>query len=268
MKLTYGAEFEWADWDTRTPIPPELGWIDKDEVSICNSDGTAFWHSHIGGEVCLAPTNSIDEAVSLMANLRDNYATGATVNYRCGVHVHLSYDGLAQDLEAQKAVLQYSLDNQLYVNSHIYVVDKNLHDSPAWRKYARGLYQWGQTVPEPNRVGEMMTAQTPEEFYRGHYAPNRAGTRNYGITPRAYVNLRSLKKHGTIEFRNFYGTTDEHEFRSMLEYSETFLSFALGDQTPVCKWFPKEYILRGWDLPFMKPWSEAMEAKYQETRRR
>lgn len=263
MNLTLGAELEWADVDTRIPFPPELGWWDKDEVNIVNSDGTANWHTPFGGEVCLSPRGSIEESVLIMLQLKRIY--NPTINYRSGVHIHIAYDGLAQDLDAQKKLLAYILANQAYVNEHVYVVDPG--ETKEERRYARGLRNWGQMVPKPDRVEEMMAATTPDEFYQGHYAPTKNGGRNYALTPRSYVNLRSLHKHGTVEFRHFYGTADGHQFRSMLQYCETFLRQALGERRPVSEWFLEGLMDRDWSFPGMEPFSAELEASWRETKR-
>src|SRR5690606_12459417 len=94
-------------------------------------------------------------------------------------------------------------------------------DFKAARKWARQANIWMTRVPGPERVEEILSATTFDEFYKGHYPPRKDKPgRAYSLAPRPGVNLRSLHKHGTVEFRHFYGSVDVFEITSMASFAK------------------------------------------------
>lgn len=240
--FTYGLELEWTEWDRSTPIPPELAELDEDEVEVCNQDGSPYGKGSEGrgGELCVTPSDSIDEAVEKVAELRE--IVGAPgVSHRCYTHVHIAYPGLAEDVSAAIAVLRYTIDSanadalETLAPAPPAVEGLPGREGKIARDWKRRSNLYARSRISALRIPELLAAETPEEFYEAHYPPRRDGKgRAYGVTPRYSVNLRSLRKHGTIEFRTFGGTTEPEEIRELLEFATRYVEEALSDDpTPV-----------------------------------
>lgn len=235
--FTYGLELEWTDWDRSIPIPPELAALTEDEVTVCNRDGSPYGKGPEGrgGELCVTPSDSIEEAVEKVARLR-SIVGDPRVSHRCHLHVHVAYPGLREDLPAQLALFRYSIDPANADALERLAADRPVIpelDDPEARKAAAAwlrrsdLYTRSR-VPS-SRIPEILAATTPREFYDAHFAPRRDGRgRAYGVAPRYTLNLRSIHKHGTVEFRMFSGTTEPEEVRELLSFAERYVAEALS----------------------------------------
>ena len=80
------------------------------------------------------------------------------------------------------------------------------------------------------------------------------------IFKRYYVNVYSIFKHGTIEWRVFRPTTDYRKVYRCLQFSQEFLEHALGYHLPVEK-YVKDY-----DFPEPLPFIVKLENGYQKTK--
>lgn len=271
---TFGCEFEWADVDRRVVLPSELGTWDKRELDVHNTDGTAYFHSHIGGEVLTTPVSSpeelADQTVELVALLNPK------LTYRCFTHIHIAVPGLVDDLDALKSLLRFATRNQRYINENIApIVDAgpiedwdSREDWMAARKWQRQQEYWMSKTFEPPRLEEMYEATTFKEFYEATFTPNKTKTsRLWWAGCRPGVNFRSLKKHGTLEFRFFWGSTDPHEVWSMADFAKSYLQSGLiGDDLE--GWYPTAKIERGWQFPDPLPFIPWQERRWQETRKK
>ncbi len=101
------------------------------------------------------------------------------------------------------------------------------HLKGAMKRYRRRLVSHQHSLPQ-NRLDEMMLAKTPQEFHDAHAAPSKDGTKRlWHIAPRAGMNMRSLWKHGTIEFRHFPGTLDPEEVHDCAMWCQEFVRIAM-----------------------------------------
>ena len=78
-----------------------------------------------------------------------------------------------------------------------------------------------------------MKANSPKEFYDAHQMV-KDGTILPQTTKRYCLNLFSLKKHGTIEYRGLYMTMNPESVYDSLVFFADFMSEAVGDQRPIC----------------------------------
>lgn len=244
--FTYGLELEWTDWDRSTPIPPALAVLTEDEITVCNRDGSPYGKgsSGRGGELCVTPSDSIEEAVEKVARLAE-IVGDPKVSHRCHLHVHIAYPGLRDDVSAQLSLFRYSIDP---ANADALerlaaarpeipeIVDPEARKAAAAWLRRSDLYTRSR-VPS-SRIPEILAATTPREFYDAHFASRRDGRgRAYGVAPRYTLNLRSIHKHGTVEFRMFSGTTEPDEVREILAFSERYVEEALSPEpTPVAEY--------------------------------
>lgn len=275
-KRTYGLELEWTDNDTRIEIPPKWGFWDKKETDVLNTDGTAYKYTHIGGEVGTTPTDSIDQKLENVSGLID--LLSPKLAHRSFTHVHIAIEGLKEDLPTLKTIVRYQVENQDYINDVVTPIKpvnpddyETYEDVKLARKWARQCNIWMTRVPGPERVEEIMQAKTFDEFYQAHYPPRKDGSgRAYGVAPRPGLNMRSLHKHGTVEFRFFYGSIDVNEIRSMLEFADKYMDEAmkLEGGVPVSEWYPQLKEELEWVFPEMVPFDVEGEKIFNKTRTR
>lgn len=267
--LTFGLELEWADVDRRIELPRSLGSWDFEDYTIVNSDGrandpTGAWP--FGGEINTAPTTSAEECaeqVRLLAGLLN-----PTINYRCNLHVHVGVPELLHDIDLLKRVAAYARRNEDFVYSRVEPIPQPTReeyaDPEAYRgavkRYRRRLVSHHYSLPEA-RFAELMTATTLEEVYNSH-APFSSGRRHFQIAPRPGMNLRSIKKNGTIEFRHFPGSADPIEIESAVSWCRLFVEAALAGSPDAST----IYESRGWTFPQFRPYIHELELGYQETK--
>lgn len=268
---SYGVELEWADIDTRLDISKWGKW-DTDERTICNSDGTAFKSSHIGGEAVTIPSPTIADQIYKISGMRN--VLKPNLSHRCGVHIHVGVEGLKDNVEAMKQIFRYAVDNaaaiDLLVSPDCYVHEK--YEDPETQKaknsFNRMISSWLRVSPPTERLEDIMAAETPEEFYQAHYPVKKDGTgRLYALGPRYAVNLRSIVKHGTVEFRHFAGSTDLEEIKGMFEYCDMFIDYALNSpDTPLSEWLLPAMREHEWNFPQMQPFDPQAEVIFHRTK--
>lgn len=271
---TFGCELEWADVDTRVKLPPELGVWDVKEKDVHNTDGTAYWFTHIGGEVLTTPVGTPHELEGQVRSLVE--LLKPTLTYRCFTHIHIRVPGLTEELPSLKKLLQYTVDSQPYVNSQIACIPQagergeyeSREDWMAARKWQRQQEFWMTQTHPKSRIEEMLGSESFEEFYLSTYPPRKTGTdRCWWLGARPGVNLRSLHKHGTVEFRFFYGSIDPTQVRHVAEFCAEYMSQALGEGVPIEEWYPVMKKLSGWDFPSPLSFIPWQERRFEETRR-
>ena len=272
--MTVGMELEWADVDRHAEIPSELGsWNDKD-FTIVNSDGHAnskdgsTWRW--GGEINTVPTETAAEQAHIVHALVE--LLHPVINYRCNFHIHVkpSVD-LTQDLDQLKKVAVYFREAEPFVYEHIEPILKpNQEDFPtkeeykgAMKRYRRCLVSHHYRLPEA-RWEELLAATTPREVYEAHAPMKFDGGRMWMIAPRPGMNLRSLWKHGTIEYRHFPGTLNPQEIEDSAEWVMQFTQAAINGQPSV----DVLYDSRAWAIPVFMPYIHELEIRYQETKDR
>jgi hypothetical protein len=270
QRITFGVELEWADVDRRIEIDPSLGSWDFKDYTIVNSNGRAndpTGEYPIGGEINTRPTNSVDGQVEIIKKLSE--ILSPVINYRCNLHIHVGIKGFPESLESLKSVARYLRDGEEFVYEFVEPIPKPSRDEfqtkddfmGAMKRYRRRLVSHHHSVPDA-RWKEMMESKTIDEFMSAHAPLSKNGTRAFHITPRAGMNLRSLEKHGTIEYRHFPGSSDHKEIKSCLEWAGLYTTAALG-----AGWSPAEiYNSQDWNFPQFKQYNHALETGYQRTK--
>lgn len=235
---TAGVELEWADVDRRVQIPETLGhWNDAD-YTIVNSDGHANDPSGkdwvYGGEINTVPTETADDQADITRQLAA--LLNPAVNYRCNLHVHVRPPAaLQQDVALLKQVATYLRRAEPFVYSVVEPVPRPTReqypDSEAYagamKRYRRRLVSHHYSLPKA-RFDELIAATTAQGIYDAHAPLGKNGQRNWMVAPRPGMNLRSLWKHGTIEYRHFPGTADPEEVADCVEWALRFTEAAIN----------------------------------------
>lgn len=269
-RITFGVELEWADVDRRIAIDPSLGSWDFKDYTIVNSNGMANDPTGaypIGGEINTRPTDNVDEQVEIIKKLAE--LLSPVINYRCNLHVHVGIKGFPDSIDQLKKVATYLRNGEEFVYTFVEPIPKPSREeflsdeefTGAMKRYRRRLVSHHHSVPNA-RWKEMMGAQTINDFMLAHAPLSKNGTRAFHITPRAGMNLRSIEKHGTIEYRHFPGSSNQNEIRSCLEWVGLYTTAALG-----MGWSPAEiYNSQDWNFPQFRQYEHALEVGYQKTK--
>jgi len=270
-KFTYGAELEWSDVDRRTPLPEELAVWDNEDQSIVNSDGMPndpkMKKNVYGGEINTNPTDSIDQQIENIGKLKE--LLNPVSLYRANLHVHIGVEGLKEDIVSLQKLLQYVIDNEHYVyNEMLFRPTPTQEEFPdpvdlkLAKEFHRQQNYWAKRPLTPNRVIETQKATTPQEFYEGQFAWNsKTNTRIWHLgSPRAGINLRSIFKNGSIEFRVFPGTVDLDEIKSCFEFAHDFTWAALNDHSITAKYMHET---NNWNFPKWQPFLPELEKVWQ-----
>lgn len=266
MELTYGLELEWSDVDKRIPLPETKAVWNWDDYTIVNTDGHAndptgeTWV--YGSEINTLPTATIDEQIAIVADLAELLNPATT--YTNATHVHIAYEPLKNDIALMQKFFEYTLANQddffriAWRTSPAFGTPEQIKEANKYMATRSKIYIG--KVP-PNRITEIRQATTPQEFYEAH-APlsEKTGKRVWHLSARAGINMKSLFKHGTVEFRCFPGSHDPEAIRQAMLFCDQFFKAALGDQKPV-----REFI-RPKLLPILPPYDPYLEKRYQETK--
>jgi hypothetical protein len=234
---TYGAEHEWADWDTTRPLPPGYG-RDRKDITIVNSTGVANdpkdrLHQR-GGEINTPPTSTIEGQMACMRELQELYPE-ATINYRSNLHLHIRVPGLRDDLETLKRVQTHIHEwmpkalpvIEPLVLPKIEAQEKMPGYTQGWKRRLRRMRASHQTLLKPDRVARQLAAETVEDFFRAEAPCSQAGVPQMHLQPRLSVNVRQLRETDTIEFRHFPGTMDPELLSMAFTWCEGYLIRAL-----------------------------------------
>lgn len=276
-KATYGIELEWTDWPfLEIEIPEHLGYVDYKETAVNNQDGTAWdwtktWNP-TGGEICSTPSSSPEDLAKKVWDLAA--LVKPKLSHRSFTHIHVAIPGMKDDIEKLKWLVRYTLDNRDFIRYEAFPVPRPKRaDYPdeedfKWaKKFHRVATNWMHATVQKPRIEEMMSAETFDEFYNAHFSthPKDSSRRLKHLAPRPYVNTRSLLKHGTFEFRHFWGTTSGEDVQQMAEYATKFLYHALFTGVPMEDWYPAEKQVNEWEWPEMPLFLPENEKRFQET---
>jgi hypothetical protein len=264
---TYGAELEWPDVDVRRNLDElDAGWAwSRTDYTVVNSDGVANDPLHElvlrGGElntpVCSDPEELAMRAESMAVALTPGH------NYRSNLHIHLGVPEL-QDLDAVKRVADYSwrlLPGALKMSDPLNGLFTGLTDAEEVAGAKARMRHSGKS--RHHFVGAArhelrMEAGTLEEFLAAGGPKTRDGRFLWHLDPREAVNLRSLKKHGTVEFRCFAGDREAKHVWAAASFARDWLRAALnGDEV-----FEADYFF---DLPQQSPFELRLERGWEWT---
>lgn len=232
MNLTYGLEIELGDVDRKTQLPNGLYWSST-EHDIVNSNGVAIdptGKKHtLGGEINTAPTEDIEGQVTLFKKILELFPN-ATINHRHHTHAHVSFQNLKEEVVLQKAILKFAKENSEWIMNKIFTPTRHpLMNRSAWS------YQLADRTVMPDwKYDYCMSANTPEEFKQAHQKV-KDGRILPQTTKRYGVNLFSIHKHGTVEFRWFYPTLNPEEIHDILLFCKYFILDAITGSNKLIK---------------------------------
>lgn len=259
---TYGAELEWPDVDVRTELPDGWAWS-RTDYTVVNSDGTANDPKHElvlqGGELNTPVCNSPEELGSRSGRMRDYLQPGH--NYRSNLHIHVQAPEL-EELGNVKKVAQYTRQNlpralPYFDSLDGLLIDRLLRPLPpeelaAAEKRKRHSERSRHFFISDTRHAVRMEAKNLESFLAAEVPHSRAGVPQWHLASREAVNLRSLRKHGTVEFRCFAGDEDAENVHAAACFARDWLKAALNDTQE----FGMPYF---WQLPKQVTFSKMLE---------
>jgi len=271
-KFTYGSEIEWSDADASITPPEHLGtWNDQEWTNV-NSDGVpndpSFTHTTKGGEFNLKFSNSIEEHVDLLRQLKEFYPDGI-INYRTSGHIHIGVPGLLEDFDAIIRLFTYWEDNMDFFLKYIVPkpADVKREDYSKKIHYQRQRIwnmrhvPWFRSRLPQDRVERILKAKNLRELQICHFRfdeEKQAFDTEYDFR-RANVNFLSLIKHGTIEYRAFTGTLNVHEFKDYLEFYDLATRAGLWDHSMTIE---KIWNSREWKFPPSWPMIQWLEESF------
>ncbi len=216
--FTYGLELELADWKrNEIIIPSSLGFVDKNEISIVNSNGVAsnpYDPNGLGGEIVTRVCDSIDDATNVVTDIFKILNKSYSINYSCWMHVHV---GLKYNptLEQLKMMLEYVRYNSINIRDYTEICPPRTHPyMTAEMRLRRNKTR--TSVMSQHAFEHCLVAETEEEFWSWF------GSRNL-------VNMVPLKYQNTVEFRSFYMTDSIDTIRSTLQFCTDFMVEATKD---------------------------------------
>lgn len=232
---TYGAELEWPDVDVRTELPEGWAWS-RTDYTVVGSDGVAndplhkLWFR--SGELNTPVCASVDELTERVAEVRATLKPGH--NYRSNLHIHVRAPQLVHLAEVKK-VADYSwrlLPGALKMSDPLNGLFAGLEDEEeivaAERRAAHSERSRHFFVSEA-RHAERMEAQTLTEMLAAEVPVSKKdGRPAWALMPREAVNLRSLRKHGTVEFRCFAGDETDMHVWAAASFARDWLAAALN----------------------------------------
>lgn len=274
VKLTYGAELEWSDYDRSIPLP-EGNLLDDEDYTVVNSNGICADPLGVitrhGGEINTLPTETLDDQVANFDHLVR--LLEPRINYRSNQHIHI---GLPEEIRLDlfrlkrfwSAVFMHHL---MFMRTVDVMPDWSTWSTKDGQARAKHSLQSHQRQIPAARFKAMMEAQTMEEFKNAIAPPSKKdGKPCWQLYARWGINPKPLWEHGTVEFRCFFGTLNTLTFRKYLQACDAFMRFALEDarapnMVDICKKYyaisqaPSEFD------PFLEwGWSKTSRAKVTE----
>ena len=79
-------------------------------------------------------------------------------------------------------------------------------------------------------------------------------------TDRSYINLSSIEKNGTVEFRQFSSTSDPDQIRDAIDWCSAFVQEALGEARNPIEFMAEQY----YNFPDQKYVDAKLERLYRE----
>lgn len=174
-------------------------WTAKLDGSVRSNECDATGQRFSGMEFVsgILPLSSVEKSVEALLNFLENYET--RVNDTCGLHVHVDASGLTAASVANVA-FRYGKDQK--------AISKWLAESRQNNEYARPLLSDGSVMDTSRSVIEKGTKDV------------RALTK---LSRYSAVNLSSVAKHGTIEFRQHHGSLRHDEIVSWVNFCHDFV---------------------------------------------
>lgn len=260
--MTLGAELEWPDVDVTKSLPSGWGWSSTD-YSIINSSGFANDPRRElvreGGELNTPPVRSPEELAEAAGKLFASMRPGR--NYRSNLHVHISIPQFAELRTVQRlsAVTREQLPVLLKVVDPLEGLFAGGSTTAAARRYRHSQRSRHFFVTDV-RHDRRMAARTLEEMFAAEVPLSSTGRPAWALAPREAMNLRSLRKHGTVEFRCFADADGPEQLFAAASFVADWVRAALtgGDLAAVAtRWVGQ--------LPVQRPFSEHLERRWKTT---
>jgi hypothetical protein len=261
---TFGAELEWPDVDVRAELPEGWAWS-KTDYTVVGSDGIAndplrrLWFR--SGELNTPVCQSVDELTERVTEVRANLKPGH--NYRSNLHIHVQAPEM-EDLEAVKRIADYTwrlLPGALKMSDPLNGLFAGLAEEDELegaRKRAAHSERSRHFFVSAARHEERMEARTLPEMLAAEVPVQKNGNPAWALMPREALNLRSLRKHGTVEFRCFAGDEQDLHVWAAASFARDWLRAAFNS-TEV---FELPYFF---DLPPQAPFQLRLEQGWERT---
>lgn len=252
--LSFGAELEWSDIGRSIDIPKELGsWEGPkiagmnlgSEIDLVNTKGE--WRGiatdplcldcPVGGEIHVTPSYTIESQLIRIMRIMDLFPQVGVACPNHG-HIHVGIKGIRNDLQALKNIFEYTSHNEhnVLVNCCGYdkeqyreVMDSDLKD---WVKEYLVIGDAKSIAPE--LFEQVAKAETLTKVWK---ALKLVEAENYdwvgGVariahgSHRTCVNLYSLLRGETVEFRVFRASLNPAEIYSSLLFCKRYVEEAL-----------------------------------------
>jgi hypothetical protein len=260
---TFGAELEWPDVDVRRELPAGWAWS-RTDYTVVGSDGVAndplrelvLKSGELNTPVCGSPEELAERTAEVRSALKPGH------NYRSNLHVHIAGSGL-EELENVKLIADYShrlLPSALKMMDPLNGLFEGLTDAEEIR--AAKMRARHSERSRHHFVSDKRHALRMEEADLGGFlmagAPFKSGRVLWHLDAREAVNLRSLRKHGTIEFRCFAGDAEDRHVWAAASFVRDWTEAALNSRDV---WeLPYFY-----DLPTQAPFSLELERGWEWT---
>lgn len=205
---TFGMELEFADGDKqRIPLPSGYKWTDNKLTMMNNSDGSAVTHhGQFGGEINTRPyhycAEDLQELKDFIHTMKD---AGSYLMWNEGFDAHLYIKDMDLDVIKRMFVLSY------YTAYPI----KRIFDIAEW-------WETKYLVPSPpwDVVKRVLEADTIENLLKVFSNGSDRGHIRY------WLNLCSIEKIGTAEFRIFNSSWDFDKILETIKFMYSFVEYA------------------------------------------
>lgn len=207
-KRTFGLELEFADGDKeKIPLPKGYKWTDNKLTMMNNSDGSAVTHNgQYGGEINTRPyhycVEDLKELKDFIQTMRD---AGSYLMWNEGFDAHLYIRDMDLDVLKRMFALSY------YTAYPI----KRIFDIAEW-------WETKYLVPSPpwDVVEKVLAAEDLEHMLKIFSNGSDRGHIRY------WLNLCSIAKIGTAEFRIFNSSWDFEKVHETIKFMYSFVEYA------------------------------------------
>ena len=205
---TFGLELEFADGDkTKISLPPGYKWTDNKLTMMNNSDGSAVTHhGQFGGEIntrpyryCMEDLKELKDFIQMMKD------AGSYLMWNEGFDAHLYVRDMDLNVLKRMFVLSY------YTAYPI----KRIFDIAEW-------WETKYLVPSPTYdvVQRVLNADTVDNLLKVFSNGSDRGHIRY------WLNLCSIAKIGTVEFRIFNSSWDFSKVQETIRFMYSFVEYA------------------------------------------
>lgn len=296
-KLSFGAELEFSDVDRSIDIPKELGaWEGPkiagynlgSELDIVNTKGE--WRGvatdplcldcPVGGEIHVNPSWTIESQLLRIMRIIDLFPQIGVACPNHG-HIHVGIQGIRQDLQAIKNLFEYTQNNEFDVLRACSGYGEREHDDVVVSCELGKIEHWVQDylligdaksihtdlftkVAEAKSLAEVWKAIEEVEAVNWDWVTGKI-TAAHG-SHRTAVNLYSLLRGETVEFRVFRASINPVEIYSSLVFCQRYIEEALKgkDGKPVAEILKDgqyKFAPLNFDEKLAKGWQETRQTK-------